>query len=494
VTASRPDGNRDVIPRWRDPASTSKQGELGPTLVHPDGSHYLRDYQSLQALETAWQEHGTLSFATDLVGSALVVGSSPLAREAAQFVLEQPRDRISPIAVAIAGRVLDLEPETSDIEVEELVTGELRNEVHELKAQLLQDPRLTLTWSELARHYTIFGQAEKAERAMRIALALSPEHRYILRSAARLAIHNGDFPRAHSIVSRAERTRSDPWLLATEIATAEVAGRRSRLVRRGEQMLESGKFLPLATTELASAIATLELRAGNSRVARRLFERALKTPNENSIAQTEWASHKLTSINIPEEALGESAEARALSHSDDGEWKEALAAAWQWHFDQPFSSGPAELGSYEASLGQRYAEGAELARRGLRANSNEFLLLNNLAFCLINLGELPEARSLIRRVKVDELDADSRATFLATQGLLAFRSGDPETGQSNYAQAIQLLRDRRQRAIATIMLARELLLSHLPEGESLRAEAEALGGKVPHPDVQQWLEHLPTGP
>src|SRR5205823_4591050 len=107
-------------------------------------------------------------------------------------------------------------------------------------------------WVDIARHYSIMGFNEQARRAIQKGVALAPENRFTLRSAARFYIHIGDPEVAHDILKRSEKTKSDPWLLAAEIAAATVAGRTSRLVRRGRGFLDTHP--PFQATELASAI------------------------------------------------------------------------------------------------------------------------------------------------------------------------------------------------------------------------------------------------
>jgi hypothetical protein len=82
--------------------------------------------------------------------------------------------------------------------------------------------------------------------------------------------------------------REDPWLLAAEVAVASVAGRRPMFVRQGRKVLESGRLPALQTAKLASAIATLEMTAGDTRSARRLFRESLVDPTDNSLAQAGW--------------------------------------------------------------------------------------------------------------------------------------------------------------------------------------------------------------
>src|SRR5262249_14991627 len=151
-------------------------------------------------------------------------------------------------------------------------------------------PRTPLFWTELARWYASLGQRDPADHAMRVALELSPSHRFVPRSAARLSLHLDDPERAHSLLRRAERTQTDPWLLAAEIAIAPLAGERSRWMKHGRRVVESQRFHPTAVSELASALATEAFMAGSGRDARRLFECSLELPTENAVAQAAWAA------------------------------------------------------------------------------------------------------------------------------------------------------------------------------------------------------------
>lgn len=331
MTSSRPSSDRNVIPRWRSPIATAQQGELAPLRRSEPPWNPVEE---LADPEAEWHEHKTLRFATDLVAGALVVGSTPGAREAAQQVLLS--DSATPLARSVARRVLDggtsltVEPPSR---VEERETWE---QIRLLKIEVVSDPRNSIAWTELARHYTIDGKRPQAEHAMGIALALTPDHRYVLRSASRLAIHVGDFENAHRIVLGSKASRADPWLMATEIATSEVADRRPRLTRDGRRLLTSGSHSMRATSELAGAIGTLELRSGSDRRAKRLFRAALKEPNENMVAHGEWASRQLNGLVIPDTQLESSWEARAYRYGETGQWAKAIDAAWGWLADQPF--------------------------------------------------------------------------------------------------------------------------------------------------------------
>jgi hypothetical protein len=158
------DYDRVVIPRWRDLETTLRLGELAPLRAretrprpHP---HELQDR------EMAWRLHHTIPFATDLLSAGFVVGATDEVRAAARFVLQHPTES-STAASVIARRVLgEPLPRPTDTAF-----------IKQLRALLNRDPRNTLHWVELARLYASNGGRDKAIKAMRIAVALSPNVR-----------------------------------------------------------------------------------------------------------------------------------------------------------------------------------------------------------------------------------------------------------------------------------------------------------------------------
>ncbi len=485
MSASSPEGDRNVIPFWRNPQNTSPQ-ELASTL---STTKPLDDSARLEH-EQDWLAHRTLGFALDLIGSGVVLGASPSVHEAAEFVLEAPGSPEP--AKELARRVLGRVESRDGSPLFDPTPFEARQQIHSLRLKLRNDPRNALAWTEMARFYTILGQRDQAGYAMGMALALAPNSRYVLRAASRLAVHHGQFEDAHSIVSRAALTPSDPWLVATELATSGPAGKRPRLVKHGRRMLEGKSFPARATTELASALGTLEVRAGADRKARRLFEASLQEPNDNAIAQGEWISHVLPSVAVDQALLQESAEARAIRYGNAMESEKALEAAWEWHRDQPFASGPGELGSYHASLAGAYREGAAIAESVLTANPGEFLLANNLAFCLLNLDETERAQEVLASINLAELSGEQYSTYLATYGLLEYRAGNPAVGRELYRRSIETTRDSRHQAVAKIMLASEELRLHSPEASKMLQEAFAASREVTADDIRMWLKRLPS--
>lgn len=159
-----------------------------------------------------------------------------------------------------------------------------------LRRRLNISPRDPVGWVDLAREYTILGKFRRAERAIVVALQMAPANRFVLRSAVRFFVHRGEPDRALSILRKAPSISGDPWLLGPEVSVVFMAGKSPQLTKVGRRALGSQNFSNLEVSELAASLATLEFRAGSTRVARRLFRQAIREPTENMIAQLRWAS------------------------------------------------------------------------------------------------------------------------------------------------------------------------------------------------------------
>jgi tetratricopeptide (TPR) repeat protein len=486
--SAAPKSDRNVIPRWRGYDETVLLGELGPARrARPPAWAERRG--GLQARSEEWARHRSLSFAGDLVGSAMLLGASPEALEAAEQILGE--ERASPLAREAARRLQELaaaEPERQHLEPE----APSAEQIGRIRRSTRINQRNAIRWSELSRFYTIAGKRKKALRAMIVARSLAPTDRYVLRCAARLEIHHGRVEHAAAMLRGPASASGDPWLLSAGLAAAFAAEEPSGLVRRGQKLLESGSFSAFETSELASALGTLEVREGDDRAARRLFRQALEDPTDNAVAQAEWASSQSGGIVVPDQYLNqvESWEARAWAAARNGEREKAVKEAWSWHRDQPFASRPGEFGSYHASIDEDFENGAKIAKAALRANPDEFLLINNAAFCLASLDRTDEANAYLSEVRRSEISARQRCTFLATRGLIAFREGRLEEGRALYRQSIDSWTESRGKRVAEIMLAREELRAHTPNAEELEAQVRRALDGVTDEDLLAWLKQL----
>ena len=350
----------------------------------------------------------------------------------------------------------------------------------------------------MARLYEILGLPERAERAIRLALALAPNNRFVLRAASRLYVHQDDLDRAHDILRRTKVVRHDPWVLAAEIAVASAAGHTSRHVREAQRILKGQRFSPHDLAELYSAFGTLELEAGRSKQAKRSLLLSLDDPTDNALAQALWASKRLPAFHVDHRHLQTTLrpfEARTLEAYGLGEWRRVLQESWKWLYDQPFSSRPAIFGSFAASVGlEDYEQSERIARVGLSANPNNFMLLNNLAFALAHGPNMGDAKDKFDGIETSRLSDQDRVVWLATKGFLQFRSGSPDAGRSHYRAAIDLakqIKDDRRRAMALSFLAFEETRAATPDASEFVRAALAACERVRLPEVQLVASKLP---
>jgi tetratricopeptide (TPR) repeat protein len=486
-----PNQPRRLLPRWHSPKVSSRRAE----------THSLSESSSLPGaagpqfheLRGDWQKHHDAAHAADLVSAGIASGLRSQVEDAARFLLT-PESGASVLARAVAAQALaetqGIVPEHPDEDHADPAVISAR--IAAGRARLRDEPRNSLLWVEQSRQYTLRGQRDAAVRAMEIALALAPEHRVVLRSGARLWAHFGEPDRAHQILTRSQRAAEDPWIVASELATALLAEQRPRFVKVAREMLGRGGFLPVHTTELASSLASLELHAGQSRRAKRLFNASLQAPNDNSLAQAEWAADhvRLDDLERHLEEVPNSFEARARAAAAEGQHDRAIADGWNWFLDEPFAGLPPVFGSYHAAMAREYGIGVEFAQRGLVANPRSYLLRNNLAFCYAKLGETELASKQLREIDVSELDDSARATVVATEGLVAFRGGALAHGRERYFTAIRLAPDNRTKAIALIMLAVEEAGANQEEASATAELAARTAEASLGPGDRDWIEHL----
>lgn len=420
-----------------------------------------------------------LAHAADAIAAGFMLGATEQVREPAQYILSLGKS--TPLAtMRLAQRVLHESRSEGPIQTASS-SGPLDG-VHRMvsaaKASLAIEPRNALLWVDLALLYTRLGQHVKSERAMRVALALAPVNRFVVRSAARLLLHQNRPDEAHDLLRRTPSVQRDPWILAAEIAVADAADRESANMKAARTLLESGRFHPHDISELAGVLGTEELREGVRRKARKLFEMSIDNPTENAVAQAVVADHSGLGLGVPERLVSEtprSFEARARQQFVHGHWKDALESAIAWQEDQPFSSRPAMFGSYIAGTTLfDFSTGIQIARLGLAANPSDFIMLNNLAYALAQSDKPADAQKVLSRVAVAALSPSERIVWLATSGLVAFRASDSQLGRKLYSTAAQEARegnDERKLALALANQALEELRVQSTQARSVAGEA-----------------------
>lgn len=282
---------------------------------------------------------------------------------------------------------------------------------------------------------------------MRIANALSPQHRFVLRSYTRLLVHCGDAGSAHRHLKQIDER--DPWLLAARLSAGQLAGKRITSVRRELEALDSD--LPMhQLAELAAAMATLEIDGGNLKRAKRYVKLAQILPNDNTVAQLRWISRECSWTFDPrllETPLSFEAQTKHFMLGE--KMCAAVLSCQQWLDDEPFSANPASLGCFIATEHlQDFALGKEFAVSGVRANPTNAGLRNNLAFAEAMTGELISARRNLELGRALATSNTDNVILSATEGCILFKEGKPVEGRQKYLAAVRLASDARNLDLA----------------------------------------------
>ena len=457
MSGIKDDSNRQVLPRWYPFAVACGMGDISCAT----GADIVHNNDRIDRKIEDWHAKQTVVCATDVVGTALVLGDreNSEARSAADFVLAASGS--TALTRRIAKAFLDTDDAVGPSEVR-LDADQRHSQViiAELKQAVRQYPFNALAWADLAFQYAVLGQSAKAESCMNTAVSLGRMNRFVVRSAARCFLHLGEPEKSLYYLRRAAASRNDPWLISAEIAVSEGIGRKPKFAATASDMMHDGSFSPWALNELAATLSTLEGKHGNSRKCKRLLSLALREPNENTMAQAEWlSSHMGLEVNPPTRAVAADFEAQARSHFKDGDYLTAFASAEEWYSFQPFTSRPAVLASYIAGVClDDHPAAIRVLERARQGSPHDFMLLNNLAFSYASLDRLEEANARLSGICDHDLKERDRYILKATCGLVKFRGGSVVEGREYYEQAISGFRrigDKRALAAAAVFLARE---------------------------------------
>lgn len=424
------DSRRTVIPRWRA-LNETPQHELGSTPRR--ASTISRNLSHIMDVTIAqWQKSPTAINAVEVADAVALLGQDPRADAALAFLRSQQQNLVPLVTSRLQQRAPNKRaPYKQD---------ELRKAIVDHKRRLKDQPRNSIGHVEVSRLYAIAGQVTPAMRHMDLALKISPNNRYVLRSAARLFVHDGDPLKGLHYLQKSDAIRVDPWLMAAEVATADLAEKSPRWGTKHLNAISNHGKLSIDYSELASALGALEDEHGSHKLARKLIKRSLDQPTENSLAQALWMSTKAKREFLPlNEAYQDTAyEAGVIQAIHVKEFDRADRFAWNWLNDEPFSSLPAAHGSFVNCVFTRSFERAlAFAERGLVSNPDDDLLLNNRTFALIMAGKLDDARKYLPALGMVQPN-NSRAIFdLALHGLFNFKSHKVDDGRQFYAEAIK---------------------------------------------------------
>lgn len=485
---------RRLIPRWRSVVATIDSQELASPIGRKTPKTTAVGAQDFFARLERWRISPELVTAAELVEAAIVAGRETEAVAAARRLVTVDKTAAPLIreqAAALLARNGHAQDVPDDVKVRRPASSHARHftRLH---------PHDPIAWVELALHQTIGGHMEAAQKSIFVALTLAPDNRHVLRSAARFFLHADDPERAHDLIAKSAATRDDPWLIAAEVAFAEVAERRPRFIKSGVRMLDVADLPARQLTELAGSIATEELIHGNRRKARKDFSKSMIDPTGSALAQGEWATPELGADVVPVARLKsapEASEAIAFHLYRVGQYKKVAEVCEAWADADQFSIRPFEFGSATAGFIEQYDKAVELALRGLQLRPKAPSLLNAAAFALASSGRLSEASEILARLQIVD-DRRWHYTAEANRGLLAFRSGNSDLALRHYREAIEGFSKEglgETSARAKLYLAREAVLAGHPNADNFVNDAREALKPYKTPDLlltQKRVEFL----
>ena len=438
------DTQRNIIPQWLDSREKEAVKATLPSKPQPSEDQKTATiYHELQKIIAAWKEFGGMGHAAELISAAVTYNRYELAEDAAHFALAQEHRSTESIS-RLAKRVLgadDAEDVNEAVSIAEQTRSEAVKAIREGRGLIKIFPANPMVLVDIARGHTILGQPEKAERAMGQALRLAPQHRPILRAASRLYQLRKNPLRGLLLLRRQSVTQNDPWLVAAELALSKAAEQPPRLVRSGRNLLEFGDFHPFHTSELAAALASLELANGKDRRARQLFRLSLREPTQNSVAQAAWAERQQSSLSLLDEDLSVpdkylSSEARFFALMQEQDWEECIRAAWSWLHSEPFSTRPVLFGSQVATIAiSDHRTSKQLIETGLRADPDDRRLLLQATYVYGSAGDTENAEKYLGKLRLLNLSSKEKIILTANEGLVAYRRNRVEEARRKYMEA-----------------------------------------------------------
>jgi len=471
--------DRRVIPNWRSFEQTIFLGELN-SLGNKNSSS-VTDKASIDEYINEWDANKTLIHASELISAAIVNNKkeSPKVSEAASFILENSKSA-TPSQISVSKNIVKSREEYNYNEIFEKIKIENLNEFIEpneislkiniLKSRIKKFPYNPILYVELSRYYSIIGQEKQSVKAMQIALHLAPENRFILRSATRLFLHfdsegNDYLDFIHNFLRKSPVTQFDPWLTSAEISISTLRNRNSRLIKKGQDLVNSKNINSFNLTELASSLGTVELLNGSNKKSKDFFKIASKSPNDNSLAQLKWAAtkDKQLEFNVNSFNIRNSFEALALENFGNGDYNTSLEFALKWFIDMPFSKRAVMFGSNLSSmLLKDQKKSIALLNAGLVSHPSDPQIINNLAYAHALNNNSAEALKELNKVKnTIHIEETTKICLNATRGLALFRAGLYDEGRTHYLEAIEStndIQDRDLNWIAILNYAREEIL------------------------------------
>lgn len=417
---------RKLLPTWKEfNNSIPELQPLHPTNISKGNiSSFVQDWKSCKNIANAG----------DLISAAIINARTDIEEviEAANYVLYA--NEAHSVALSNTSK--------SILKISDGVDFAKYEKIAQMKKLLIEYPTDAILHIEIARNYLLLGQIAQAQGHVETALYIDHHNRYVVRCAARFYIHLKDYERALRIIRASLLTKSDPWLMASEIGISQIVDKTSNNIKRGLTLINSNNFNVFDITELCSAIGTQELMSGAYSKSRKLLNTSLRQPNSNSLAQAKWIfNEENLDLNFENVNLdsGNFWEAKCYGAFKIEDYLHSLDFAKQWIAQEPYST-RAILYAYGLSVNYLYdlSSGEEIMKKALETHIGNPTFINNYAYTLVLDGQVELAEDIITKVKKNNFSLTDieDICLTATKGMISFRKGDAKNGSLLYLNAI----------------------------------------------------------
>ncbi len=463
--------NRNIIPLWRTYNQTIASGELaciGTRLIPVC-------FDRFDEFVARWQTKNSIITAADLINAAIVSDNTKCIEviKAAEYLVKN-RELCSPMAIEIAKTLLvdskddvgSFDEDKKNLNFEKHATwlieklkeqeiktkaniGLLRKKIHDFCYN-------AITYCEIARCYSDLGLNQKARKYMLCAVQLAPHNRYISRCAARFFVHNSEPNIAREILINNGWMKSDPWLLASEIAVDSVMNRSSRFINQGRSLILSQNYSFFNVSELCFAICKEDYNANKRKDWQKMFNMGLRDPNDNSLAQAEFFVKEKKSIQLNYDKysmISRKDEADTRNYFSLAQYEDAFISSVKWMQNYRFSRLPIDF-AFEISCEflKKYDYSISIIKYWLETHPQDYAMINNLVYVLGLSGQLEEAEQYLSKINIEQQlsqKIDNGICFLATKGLIEYRKGNIDEGRSCYQFAIDTAKRMQKKDLAS---------------------------------------------
>ena len=483
------DTERILLPRWRLFHTAENFDELNHLSNTPPVEEEKIDH--LNAIEE-WRINNNLENSIELCASAIVQGCFEDATDAALFILDTRPSSNS--VIAMAEKVLNPNKKIATVKLDDKHAC-----IANLKKKINRSPSNSVFWIDIAFLYSTLGQNDKAERAIKNALILASNNRFVVRCAARFFMHINKKAEAHCAVKNYRFLKQDPWVLATELAISSKRKQTSKYLKLSKTAIEKNRISEFHSSELASALGLVELSYGSNRKAVKLFRHSLRAPADNSIAQAQWVEneHKL-GISLDTDITDKDGahEAQFYQFYGAGEWRNAMKSADKWADYEPYSTRSFGLMSYVALVCQDDFENCiKHCDQGVKRKTESFIFLNNATVAYAQMGKIQQAEEKFKLIKTRNIKEIEKQVYLATAGMLAFRNNDIDEGRNLYEHTIKQLnfgkhKNKNSENLARLFWAREEIIAKTDRSYNFFHKTKAKMKNEKSKDILAFTENI----